>query len=154
MSCGVGRRCSSDLMLLWLWLWLAVVAPIGLLAWEPPYTVGETLKRKKKKESNWQQGHTCCIAKGILPNVLWWFMWEKNLRKNGYVYMYNWITVLYSRNYKDTVSQLHFNKTFKNEKKKENPNAVAQVTIETWVLSLALHNGLKYPVLLQLWCSL
>ena len=34
-SCGVGRRCGSDLVLLWLWLWhrLAAVTPIQPLAW-------------------------------------------------------------------------------------------------------------------------
>ena len=28
MSCGVHRRCSSDLALLWLWCWPAATAPI------------------------------------------------------------------------------------------------------------------------------
>ena len=37
-------------MLLWLWLSLAAVAPIGPLAWEPPYAVGAALKKKKKKK--------------------------------------------------------------------------------------------------------
>ena len=52
MSCGVGRRCGSDLVLLWLWCRLAATAPIGPLAWEPPYAVGVALagqKTKKKK---------------------------------------------------------------------------------------------------------
>ena len=40
----------------------------------------------------------------------------KNLKENGYVYMYNWIILLYSRNYHNIVDQLHFNKTLKNEK--------------------------------------
>ena len=55
MSCDVGRRHGSDLALLWLWLWLAAVAPIGPLAWEPPYAMGVGLKgqkTKKKKEEN------------------------------------------------------------------------------------------------------
>ena len=38
--------------------------------------------------NDWPTG-TCCIAQGILPNVLSWSMWEKNLKKNGCVYMYN-----------------------------------------------------------------
>ena len=51
MSCGVGRRCSSDLMLLWLWCRPAAVAPIGSLAWEPPYaSTGAALKRQKVKK--------------------------------------------------------------------------------------------------------
>ena len=37
--------------MLWLWLWRrpAAVAPVGPLAWEPPYATGMALKRKKKK---------------------------------------------------------------------------------------------------------
>ena len=50
MSCGVGSRCGSDLALLWLWCRLAAVAPIGPLAWEPPYATSVALKSKKKKE--------------------------------------------------------------------------------------------------------
>ena len=54
MSCGVGRRCCLDPELLWLWLWLwgglAAVAPIRLLAWEPPYAAGAAFKKKKKKK--------------------------------------------------------------------------------------------------------
>ena len=52
VSCGVGRRGSSDPALLWLWRRLAVIAPVGPLAWEPPYAVGaaqEMAKRQKKK---------------------------------------------------------------------------------------------------------
>ena len=49
MSCGVGCRHGSDLTLLWLWCRLAAIAPIGPLAWEPPYAVGVALKRQKKK---------------------------------------------------------------------------------------------------------
>ena len=50
MSCGVGRRCSSNLTLLRLWHRLAAVAPIRPLAWEPPYAAGAGLKRQKKKK--------------------------------------------------------------------------------------------------------
>jgi len=52
MRCGVGRRRSSDLALLGLWLWgrPAAVAPIRLLAWEPPYAVGAALKKKEIKK--------------------------------------------------------------------------------------------------------
>ena len=48
MSCGIGRRCSSDLALLWLWSRLAATAPVQPLAWDPPYAVGVALKRQKK----------------------------------------------------------------------------------------------------------
>ena len=46
---GVGRRRSSDLMLLWLWCRLADAVLIRPLAWELPYAMGVALKRKKKK---------------------------------------------------------------------------------------------------------
>ena len=57
MSCGVGRRCGSDLALLglrlcpWLcpWLWLVATAPIRSLAWEPPYAAGVALKKKSEE---------------------------------------------------------------------------------------------------------
>ena len=37
--------------MLWLWLWHRPVAraPSQPLVWEPPYAVGEALKRQKKK---------------------------------------------------------------------------------------------------------
>ena len=53
VSCGVGRRCVSDLALLWLWCRPAATALIGPLAWEPPYAAGadqEMAKRQKKKK--------------------------------------------------------------------------------------------------------
>ena len=57
MSCGVGHRLGSDPVLLWLWHRPAATAPIGPLAWEPPYATGAALekakgqkKKKKKKE--------------------------------------------------------------------------------------------------------
>ena len=31
-------------------------------------------------------------------------MWEKILRENGYVYMYDWVTLLYGRNYHNLVN--------------------------------------------------
>ena len=50
MSCGVGHRHGSDLVLLWLWHRLAAVALVGPLAWEPPYAAGAAPKRQKKKK--------------------------------------------------------------------------------------------------------
>ena len=52
MSCGVGRRCSSDLALTWLWFRLAAVALIQLLAWELPNAVGAALKNQTKTKPN------------------------------------------------------------------------------------------------------
>ena len=37
---------------------------------------------------------------------------KKNLKENGCVCMYNWIALLYSRNYHNIVDWLYFNKTF------------------------------------------
>ena len=45
-------------------------------------------------------------------------MWEKSLKKDGYMYIYNRITVLYRRNDNDIVNQLYFNKTLKKLKAK------------------------------------
>ena len=50
MSCGVGLRLGSDLALLWLWCRPEATAPIGPLAWEPPYAMGAALKKRRKKE--------------------------------------------------------------------------------------------------------
>ena len=53
MSCGVGRRYGSDLVLLWLWCRLVATAPIRPLVWEPPHATNAALKKdKKKKKSN------------------------------------------------------------------------------------------------------
>ena len=49
MSCGVGRRRGSDLVLLWLWYRPAATALIRPLAWEPPYAAGAALEKTKKK---------------------------------------------------------------------------------------------------------
>ena len=49
-SCGVGRKHSSDPMLLWLWHKPAATAPIQPLAWEPPDAVSVALERQKKKK--------------------------------------------------------------------------------------------------------
>jgi len=48
VSCGVGRRHSSNPTLLWLWCGPAATAPIQPLAWEPPCSVSMALKEKKK----------------------------------------------------------------------------------------------------------
>ena len=41
----VGRRCGLDPVLLWLWCRPVAVAPIGPLAWEPPYAKSAALQR-------------------------------------------------------------------------------------------------------------
>jgi len=47
VSCVVGHRHGSDPALLWLWPRLAAVAPIGPLAWDPPYAASAAIKNKK-----------------------------------------------------------------------------------------------------------
>lgn len=34
------------------------------------------------------------IALGTPLNILWWPMWENNLKKKYYMYMHNWITLV------------------------------------------------------------
>ena len=50
MSCGVGRRHGSDLMLLWLWCRPMAIAQIRSLAWVPPCATGAALKRQKERK--------------------------------------------------------------------------------------------------------
>ena len=50
MSCGVGHRHSSDLVMLWLWRSLAATALIRTLAWEPLHVAGVGPKSQKKKK--------------------------------------------------------------------------------------------------------
>ena len=61
MSCGVGRRRSSDpeLLLLWLWCRLTATVLIRPLAWEPPYAA-EAAQKKAKKDK--KQKKTCFMA--------------------------------------------------------------------------------------------
>ena len=61
VSCAVGRRRSSDPVLLWLWLWFrpAAVALIQPLAWEPPYASGMALKRQTTKKKKKKNGPIC-----------------------------------------------------------------------------------------------
>ena len=49
MSSGVGHRRGSDPALLWLCR-PAATAPIGRLAWEPPYALCAAIKGQKKKK--------------------------------------------------------------------------------------------------------
>ena len=50
MSCGVGHRHGSDLVLLWLWCRPEATALIQPLAWETPYALGAALKKQKQKK--------------------------------------------------------------------------------------------------------
>ena len=55
VSRGAGRTHSSDLSLLWLWCRPVAAAPIGPLAWEPPYAAGVALERQKTKQNKTKQ---------------------------------------------------------------------------------------------------
>ena len=55
MSCGVGHRCGSNLVLLWLWRRLAAAAPIQLLTWELPYAAGTALKTHTQRQRQRKQ---------------------------------------------------------------------------------------------------
>ena len=50
MSCGVGHRHDSDLVLVWLECRPTAATPIRLLAWELPHASGASLKKKEKKK--------------------------------------------------------------------------------------------------------
>ena len=50
VSCGVGRRRGSDLVLLWLRCMLAATTLVGPLAREPPYPAAAALKKKTKRQ--------------------------------------------------------------------------------------------------------
>ena len=64
MSCGVGYRQSLDPELLWLWSRPAAVAPIQSLAWELPYAIDATLKRKRKKKKKKKQLRNLRVHRG------------------------------------------------------------------------------------------
>ena len=48
MSCGISFGRGLDPTRLWLWRRLAATAPMGPLAWEPPYAAGAALEKAKK----------------------------------------------------------------------------------------------------------
>ena len=49
VSCGVGCRCGSDVVLLWLWCRPAAPTPMRPLAWEPPCAPGAALKGQETR---------------------------------------------------------------------------------------------------------
>ena len=60
-------------MLLRLWCRLAVTAPIGPLAWEPPYAVGMAFKKRQGRVTvkrngvvGWRWGQVGCRFKKII----------------------------------------------------------------------------------------
>ena len=62
----VGRRCGSDLALLWLWCrLLEATSLITPLAWEPPYAASVALEKTKK---NLQKGIVTPTPLQLIPN--------------------------------------------------------------------------------------
>ena len=70
MSCGIGRRSSSDPTLLWLWCRPAATAPIGPLAWEPPHAAGVALEKSKKKKKKKMQRESDKVSDDMKQNSL------------------------------------------------------------------------------------
>ena len=66
MSCGVGRRLGSDLVLLCLWRRPVAIALIRPLAWEPPYAAGAALKRQKDQKKKKKKFHV--KRKGVISS--------------------------------------------------------------------------------------
>ena len=71
MSCGVGFRRGSDLVLLWLWRRLTATARIQHLSREPPYAVGAAPNRQKRGK---KEGTYLNIIKAVYdkptPNII------------------------------------------------------------------------------------
>ena len=64
MSCGIGCRCGSALVLLWLWRRPVATVLIGSLAWEPPCAAGAALKDKTKNKNEKANLEFSCGAAG------------------------------------------------------------------------------------------
>ena len=70
MSCGVGHRRGSDLVLLWLWCGPAAASPIHPLAWELPYAEGAALKKTKNKQTkNLKFSRTHLLSLCVIPTL-------------------------------------------------------------------------------------
>ena len=79
MSCGVGHRRSSDLVLLSLWRRPAAITLIRPLAWELPYAMGAALKCKKKQKNQCLlQQHIYKIGK--IQRRLAWPLYKDNMQ--------------------------------------------------------------------------
>ena len=72
MSCGVGCRRGSEPALLWLWRRPVATAPIGPLAWEPPYAAGAAQEKQNKTKKKPQNSFSFCLLEKffISPSVL------------------------------------------------------------------------------------
>ena len=69
----MGCRCGSDMALLWLWRRPEATAPVGPLAWEPPYAASVVLKnrgKKKKKKKRVVQIKRKAVRYKPFPNFI------------------------------------------------------------------------------------
>ena len=82
MSCGVGRRHSSDLALLCLWCKMTATVPIQLLAWELPYAMGAALKRQEKNKKDFPLIHD----EKIWDFTFWKYLKRMNTKKYTMIY--------------------------------------------------------------------
>ena len=88
MSNSVGHRHSLDLAWLWRRHRQAVTAPIGPLAWEPPYATSAALQKKEAGEFKTDSGKDVeksessdCWWECKMVQSLWKIVWQflKNL---------------------------------------------------------------------------
>ena len=103
MSCGVGYTRGSDPTLLWLRCGPLATAPIRPLAWGPPYDMGaaqEMVKKKKKKVSSGFMKLTSFGCEESISDT------ARTVYKNRdtHIYVYKWVTLLYSRNGQNAVN--------------------------------------------------
>ena len=83
VSCGIGRRCSSDPALLWFWRTPVATAPIQPIAWELPYATGaaqvkakrQKYKKKKKKKKEREKANRNNTA-----NIKTQLGWTKHIK--------------------------------------------------------------------------
>ena len=72
------------LMLLWLWCRLAAIAPIGPLAWEPPYAIGYGPKKQKKKKKK-KKKKKRSVQKGVCVERRIFEIWTSQLKNGWYL---------------------------------------------------------------------
>ena len=80
MSCGIGRRRSSDPTLWWLWRGPEATAPIRPLAWEPPYAAGaaqEMAKKRQPKKKNYFKEMAQATIKKNYVYKIYIYIWPR-----------------------------------------------------------------------------
>ena len=93
LSCGVGCRCSSDLVLLLLWCRPAATALIWPLVWEFPYVMVWPQKAKKAKRKK----ETCCYVLDYYRERPMWKQTESSLKPTAYEDLRPWVQQLWRK---------------------------------------------------------